>query len=188
MDKPSKTRGNSLIPLITLVVVFLLSSISLSFPTRENGMTTEGSSEAFSRYPDQESDDIPTRMRRFGSHPEAAEHIDSDLYLNWMRAEHERWQREHLLLLTGAAADEPIWTSLGPTNGAGKMGPFAVHPAVAGTVYAASDGGGIWKTTDAGVTWRPVGDSLVMLSVLSLAIARSDPNVMYVGTGSTYSG
>jgi Uncharacterized protein related to plant photosystem II stability/assembly factor len=116
---------------------------------------------------------------------QVTENIDPYLYLSWLRADHERRQREQALLSAQATADEPVWVSLGPTNGAGKMGPFAFHPTIAGTLYAAAAGGGLWKTTDQGTSWKPIGDSLAMLAVLSLAVAPSDPNVLYVGTGTS---
>jgi len=63
--------------------------------------------------------------------------------------------------------------------------------AVAGVVgerdvfYMGPTGGGVWKTTDGGATWRPVADkTLTAASIGAIAVAPSDPNVVYVGTGS----
>ena len=51
--------------------------------------------------------------------------------------------------------------------------------------YFGSTGGGVWKTTDAGVTWRNVSDgSFEAGSIGAITVADSDPNVIYVGTGS----
>src|SRR6058998_2789631 len=45
-------------------------------------------------------------------------------------------------------------------------------------------GGGVWKTVDAGLTWEPVSDKFFTAgSVGAIAVAPSDPNVVYVGTG-----
>src|SRR6266404_1538230 len=44
-------------------------------------------------------------------------------------------------------------------------------------------GGGIWKTTDAGTVWTPIFDQQNIASIGALAVAQSDPNVIYVGTG-----
>jgi photosystem II stability/assembly factor-like uncharacterized protein len=53
------------------------------------------------------------------------------------------------------------------------------------TFYMGSTGGGVWKTTDGGVTWRPVSDGqLWSASVGAIAVAPSDPNVIYAGMGS----
>ncbi len=45
---------------------------------------------------------------------------------------------------------------------------------------------GIWKTTDGGTQWKPIFDDQQVSSVGSLAIARSDPNVVWAGTGETF--
>ena len=51
------------------------------------------------------------------------------------------------------------------------------------TYYFGATGGGVWKTTDGAVTWTPVFDKQGTSSIGSLAIAPSDPNIVYVGTG-----
>ncbi len=53
------------------------------------------------------------------------------------------------------------------------------------TYYFGSTGGGVWKTTDAGLTWKNVSDKFFKVgSIGAVAVAESDPNVVYVGTGS----
>jgi photosystem II stability/assembly factor-like uncharacterized protein len=53
------------------------------------------------------------------------------------------------------------------------------------TFYFGSTGGGVWKTTDAGMSWRSTGDqAFESSSIGALDVADSDPNVIYVGTGS----
>ncbi len=49
--------------------------------------------------------------------------------------------------------------------------------------YAGAASGGIWKTEDAGLTWRPVFDDHPVSSIGALAVAASDPNVVWAGTG-----
>src|ERR1041385_408719 len=49
--------------------------------------------------------------------------------------------------------------------------------------YAALAAGGIWKSTDGGFTWRPVFDKEPCSSVGCIAVAPSDPNVVYAGSG-----
>lgn len=51
------------------------------------------------------------------------------------------------------------------------------------TFYFGAVDGGIWKTTDAGVVWNPIFDSQHVASIGALAVAPSDPQVIYVGTG-----
>ena len=52
--------------------------------------------------------------------------------------------------------------------------------------YAGAASGGVWKSTDAGVHWKPVFDDQPAQSIGSIAIAPSDPNVVWVGTGETF--
>jgi photosystem II stability/assembly factor-like uncharacterized protein len=51
------------------------------------------------------------------------------------------------------------------------------------TYYFGSTGGGVWKSTDGAMTWAAVFDKQTVASIGSLAVAPSDPNVVYVGTG-----
>src|SRR5579872_1660152 len=51
------------------------------------------------------------------------------------------------------------------------------------TYYFGSTGGGVWKSTDGAMTWSPVFDKETVGSIGSLAVAPSDPNIVYVGTG-----
>jgi len=49
--------------------------------------------------------------------------------------------------------------------------------------YAASAAGGVWKTTDGGIHWKPIFDDQPISSIGSICVAPSDPNVIYVGSG-----
>ena len=71
---------------------------------------------------------------------------------------------------------------IGPFRG-GRVVAVAGVPGDGATFYFGSVGGGIWKTTDAGVTWTPIFDGQPIASIGALAVAPSNPNVMYVGTG-----
>ncbi len=54
------------------------------------------------------------------------------------------------------------------------------------TYYAGAASGGVWKSTDAGTHWKPVFDEMPAQSIGSIAVAPSDPNVVWVGTGETF--
>jgi photosystem II stability/assembly factor-like uncharacterized protein len=62
------------------------------------------------------------------------------------------------------------------------------------TIYAASRTGGLWKTANNGVTWAPISDSVDVAAVGAVAVAPSNPNIVWMGTGdqanarSSYSG
>jgi photosystem II stability/assembly factor-like uncharacterized protein len=72
--------------------------------------------------------------------------------------------------------------SIGPAAG-GRVSRAAGVPGDPLTYYAATAGGGVWKTSDGGHHWKSVFDDQPISSIGSLAIAPSDPNVLYVGSG-----
>jgi photosystem II stability/assembly factor-like uncharacterized protein len=76
------------------------------------------------------------------------------------------------------------YRNIGPYRG----GRVTAVTGVAGdrdTFFMGSTGGGVWKTSDAGVTWRNVSDeAFTSASVGAIAVASSDTNVVYAGTGS----
>jgi photosystem II stability/assembly factor-like uncharacterized protein len=75
------------------------------------------------------------------------------------------------------------WRCIGPSRG-GRVQAVAGVPGDPLTYYMGATGGGVWKTTDAGSSWRNVTDTFVGTgSVGAIAVAPSDPNVVYVGMG-----
>ena len=62
---------------------------------------------------------------------------------------------------------------------------IAGHPGQPDVIYAGAASGGVWKTTDAGLNWTPVFDDTDVSSIGALAVSRSDPNVVWAGTGET---
>ena len=80
-----------------------------------------------------------------------------------------------------AAYAQLRWRLVGPFRG-GWATMASGAPGQPDTFYFSGAGGGIWKTDDAGRTWRSVGDSLPP-AMGALAVAPSDPNTIYVGSG-----
>ncbi|MBS1714638.1 MAG: hypothetical protein JST30_09920 [Armatimonadetes bacterium] len=86
----------------------------------------------------------------------------------------------------GQIAGGPVWTYLGPDNVGGRVRSVVPHPTVAGTLWIASVGGGIWKTTNSGSSWFPLNENLPSLCIGSLIIDKSNPSVLYAGSGESY--
>src|SRR5436190_19922227 len=75
------------------------------------------------------------------------------------------------------------WRSLGPARG-GRSIAVAGSDARPYEYYMGATGGGVWKTTDAGISWKPVTDGLIHHSSIgAVAVAASNPDVVYIGTG-----
>ena len=87
----------------------------------------------------------------------------------------------------------PAWSSIGPTPTTGgtfspvtgRVTTIAVDPsdATGNTVLIGGAQGGIWRSTDAGVTWTAIGDQNASLAMGSIAFAPSQPSTVYAGTG-----
>ncbi len=71
---------------------------------------------------------------------------------------------------------------VGPPAG-GRVSRAVGVPGDPFTYYAATASGGVWKSEDGGIRWRPVFDEQPVSSIGSIAVAASDPNVVYVGSG-----
>ena len=71
---------------------------------------------------------------------------------------------------------------IGPFRG-GRSGTVSGVVGDDNTYYMGTAGGGVWKTTDAGNTWKSISDGYFGGSIGSIAVSESDPNVIYVGEG-----
>jgi photosystem II stability/assembly factor-like uncharacterized protein len=74
------------------------------------------------------------------------------------------------------------WRNIGPLRG-GRAITVAGVPGNPDRFYFGAVGGGVWVTDNAGRTWNPIFDNEPVASIGAVAVAPSDPNVIYVGTG-----
>ena len=91
-------------------------------------------------------------------------------------------------LISTAAAQSPDlysalrWRSIGPVRG-GRARAVVGVPTQPNLFYAGFDNGGVWRTTDYGSNWEPLFDHEATGSIGAIAVAPSNPNIIYVGTG-----
>ncbi len=74
------------------------------------------------------------------------------------------------------------WRMIGPHRGGRTVGGCGV-PQQPNVFYIGVNNGGVWKTTDFGRTWAPVFDAEPTGSIGDVAVAPSDPNIVYVASG-----
>lgn len=83
----------------------------------------------------------------------------------------------------GALLDGLKWRDVGPLRG-GRTFAVAGHADQPDIFYFGSAGGGVWKTENSGHTWHPISDQGIPIgSIGAIAVAPSNPNIIYVGTG-----
>ena len=96
-----------------------------------------------------------------------------------------------LALLVDAALAQPApsdtfgdltWRMVGPMRG-GRTRAVAGVPGQPSVFYIGAVNGGVWKTDDAGRTWQPIFDGQPTQSIGAIAVAPSDPNILYVASG-----
>jgi photosystem II stability/assembly factor-like uncharacterized protein len=75
------------------------------------------------------------------------------------------------------------WRSIGPANMGGRTADVEGVPGDPNIVYVATASGGLWKTTNGGVTWKPIFERQGTISIGDIALAPSNPEVIWVGTG-----
>jgi photosystem II stability/assembly factor-like uncharacterized protein len=98
-----------------------------------------------------------------------------------------------LVFMISSLASAQTWMPVGPSlvdsvipiegEISGRITAVAAHPTDKNTIYIGAAGGGVWKTTDGIPLWSPLTDSQATTAIGALAIAPSNPDVIYAGTG-----
>jgi len=98
-------------------------------------------------------------------------------------AQRLRWFEEHKALKERSPFKDIEWRFIGPFDLGGRCTDVDVPAGSRKVFYAAAATGGVFKTENAGTTWEPVFDDMPTLSIGDLAVAESDPDIVWVGTG-----
>jgi len=96
-----------------------------------------------------------------------------------------KWFNQHQEMKKNSPFKDLNWQFLGPTNISGRCTDIAVVSPKGKnyTIYVATASGGLWKTENEGTTWEPVFDQEASTSIGDVAIAPSNPEIVWVGTG-----
>ena len=79
--------------------------------------------------------------------------------------------------------DPPTDLNSGQVIGTGRIDCIAFHPTDTNIIYIGTPTGGIWKTTDGGHTWTPLGDMLASIGISDIALYPGHPDTIFVATG-----
>ncbi|MHB2148066.1 T9SS type A sorting domain-containing protein [Calditrichota bacterium LG25] len=99
---------------------------------------------------------------------------------NWRFNAFRQVKQQYQLLKVN---DDLKWIERGPSDVAGRARAIVVHPQKTNSWWVASVGGGIWFTEDGGQSWACQTDEMPVLSVSTIAICDSQPDILYAGTG-----
>ena len=95
------------------------------------------------------------------------------------------WYEEHVRMAASSPLKHLPWQFLGPTNISGRMTDVAVVTprGQSYTLFVAGASGGVWRSRNGGVSWKPVFERGVSTSIGDVTIAPSNQDIVWIGTG-----
>jgi len=92
------------------------------------------------------------------------------------------WEH-HVKLKNESIFRHLAWRAVGPTFTGGRIETIACPPGNTFTIYVGAGAGNIWKTLNNGTTWEPIFENESTFAIGSIAIAQTNPDIVWVGTG-----
>ena len=93
---------------------------------------------------------------------------------------------QHNLAKSSFSTASLSWAYTGPNNIGGRVRSIVLDPTNSNSLYCGSVSGGVWKSTNAGVSWSVTNDFAGSLVIGCMAIHPTNPNIIYAGTGEGY--
>jgi len=90
---------------------------------------------------------------------------------------------ESPIALDSSILENLEWRCIGPANMGGRIDDFAVVESNPSIIYTGTASGGVWKTVNNGVTWKPIFDDQETSTIGDVTVSASHPDVVWVGTG-----
>ncbi|MFC2164183.1 WD40/YVTN/BNR-like repeat-containing protein [Acidobacteriota bacterium] len=94
-----------------------------------------------------------------------------------------KWFEQHRAMKAASPFKDLEWRFVGPDTLSGRCTDIAVPKGSRDTIYIASATGGVWKTTNYGVTWKPIMDDAPSISIGDVTVAPSNRDIVWIGTG-----
>jgi photosystem II stability/assembly factor-like uncharacterized protein len=142
---------------------------------------------------ERDKDELEKRERVMG---ERFRRDNDATYARSLMAAATRERETNARLMPGAKAGDltlgEVWSNLGPSRmrsgpmDSGRVSAIVTHPDNSNMVYVASAGGGVWRSLDAGASWKAMTDTLGSLGTGALAMDANLPNRLYLGLGDTH--
>lgn len=89
----------------------------------------------------------------------------------------------HLKLKEESPFKDLKWRAVGPELQGGRIEAIACFPDEPHTLYVGAGSGNLWKSVNNGTTWEPIFENESTFTIGSIAIAPTNPNIVWVGTG-----
>lgn len=94
-----------------------------------------------------------------------------------------KWFDQHVAMKETSIFKDLKWRFIGPDIISGRCTDIDVPKGSKHTIYVGAATGGLWKTVNSGITWEPIMDDVPSISIGDIAVAPSNPDIVWVGTG-----